>query len=137
MKLKKLSFKQEHYLNIIAHARAVFPSEAVGLVAGSQDGHIAYVHQLTNIATELDSFFVDPYSHFQGLKAIKELSLAPIGLYHSHPNGPPELSAADIYYARRHDLIQIILSFGNGGNSPMIRAYSVDIEISEIEIVIL
>ena len=108
--MNKLTISKSRIEEIQQHCNAEMPMEAVGLVAGNKDGEVLFVQRLVNDSSELNSFFVNPYSQFKAFKIIKEKRLFPLALYHSHINAPAIPSPTDIHFAKMHNLIQIIIS---------------------------
>lgn len=97
------------YDEIIQHAQAVLPLEAVGLLGGEQDGRIGLAVPLVNVAVP-GMFFADPYAQYQAQKKIKESGLCLLAVYHSHPAGGTKPSLVDLEYASLLGLVQVIVA---------------------------
>jgi proteasome lid subunit RPN8/RPN11 len=93
---------------IEAHAREELPNEAVGLIAG-QHGKAVAVLRLVNL-TQGRTFFVDPYSQYQALRAIASAGLSTVAIYHSHPAGCLCLSDLDCMWRYQPAPLQVVVS---------------------------
>lgn len=99
----------EFLAEIVAHARAGYPEEVCGLIAGT-DGVAVALYRGRNVsptprtAYELDVDTLARQIDFENAG----LTLAAI--YHSHPRGPDEPSPTDIRLAFYPDSLYIICS---------------------------
>lgn len=124
------------YQEIIEHARRDAPAEAVGMLGGLPDGAVRKRIELTNLA-DGNAFLVDPYSQYCALKTFKADGLVPLAIYHSHPDGPAQLSMPDRHFASRVPLIHVVVSFGSGNRRPRLRAFSVTpYSVDEVSIIV-
>lgn len=86
--------------SVRAHAREGAPDEICGILAGRRNGADVVVEQVfrtrnahTNPRTE---YLIDPAEMLRVLLHVEDdLGLDVVGFYHSHPAGPPRLSATD------------------------------------------
>ncbi len=91
----------ERTLNdILAHAREGRPLEVCGILAGARDGdrrEIARHYRVRNAHERpVGEYLIDPKELLRVTLEIEdELGLDVLGFYHSHPAGPPRLSATD------------------------------------------
>lgn len=77
-----------------AAALAARPREACGLLVG--DGaRIAAIVETRNLAPRADRFLIDPARHLALQRELRGGAARIVGLFHSHPHGPPEPSEAD------------------------------------------
>ena len=107
----KLLLQPGHRANIAEAARAAFPSECCGLMAGHvQDGQaeVLAIHPARNIAATPDRFEIAPEDHFAALKAARAAGHNIIGCYHSHPGGAARPSARDRQGAGEEDFLWLI-----------------------------
>ena len=98
---------------IHAAARAAFPQECCGLIAGVRDGenfHVTALHPARNLAASPDRFEIDPADHFSAHKAARAAGQAIIGCYHSHPDGKAQPSTADLAGAGENNFLWLIAS---------------------------
>lgn len=85
---------------ILGHARAVAPQESCGLLGGRDEGAVRRVEAALpcrNVAGAPEWEYV---AHAQDqlaamLRIEDDLGLDVVGVYHSHPRGPPGPSAVD------------------------------------------
>lgn len=86
---------------ILAHARRDAPREACGLLAGREDaGGAREIHRAFPCRNASSSpafeYVLHPEDQLRTILRIEdELSLEALGVYHSHPRGPPGPSEAD------------------------------------------
>lgn len=89
-----------HLLKIEKYARAAYPEECCGVLAGSFDGYVRRVtaiYRTTNAAPRgtRDSYEIEPRALHRVMRQIREARLQLLGFYHSHPDSAPTPSAAD------------------------------------------
>ncbi|RDI96626.1 metal-dependent protease of the PAD1/JAB1 superfamily [Meiothermus sp. QL-1] len=79
----------------LAHLRAVWPEEGVGLWLG-RAGRVLRVQPLANRhPTPRVAYRADPQALLEALRAAERAGLELLAIYHSHPQGPPCPSEAD------------------------------------------
>lgn len=86
--------------DVYAHAREGAPQEVCGLLAGRRDGDAHVVERAFRIRNAhprpVGEYLLDPTEQLRvTLHVEDDLGLEVIGFYHSHPVGPPRLSATD------------------------------------------
>ncbi len=81
-----------------SHVRASFPREACGVLAG-EHGSVHWVESATNVEDGEGRFRMDPQEQLDVMQRIENEGLRLIGIYHSHPHGPANLSDSDIQEA--------------------------------------
>ena len=128
----KLILSQEHFRQILAHARAEAPNEACGLLAG-RDGYVTHILPATNVADNpLVGYLMDPQDQLDHFQAIEEQGLDMLGIYHSHPVSPAYPSPTDLSMAYYPEAVYAIVSLMQS-DSPVLRAFRlVDNRISEV-----
>ena len=89
-----LHLRQTHWVQMQEHVSAQAPLEACGLIGG-RDGRAQIVIPVTNVAGSAVRFRMDPQEQVQAMLRIEDSGLSLIGIYHSHPSGPPGPSATD------------------------------------------
>ena len=95
------------------HVDRVFPEEACGLLAGEQ-GILVAVHPVTNVLHSKTRFRMDGPEQVRVLQAIEMAGLALVGIFHSHPEGPDDLSVTDVREMRYPDIAHLIWSRPEG-----------------------
>jgi proteasome lid subunit RPN8/RPN11 len=93
-----------HAAAIRRHGEADYPAEACGLIGGSAEGDRKVAFQLVPLANRrTDSarnrYLIDPDSFRRAQQRLERDGLEVIGVYHSHPDHPPEPSAFDREHA--------------------------------------
>ena len=105
------------------HARAQYPAEACGLIAG-RERQIMVAVGLRNVAEQPEKrFAIDPAEQLQALKTIDVEGLRWIGVYHSHPFSAPIPSSEDLDSANDYGLLQLIVSLR--GSKPAFKLWQV------------
>jgi len=100
---------------LAAEARAAFPRECCGLIAGEKHGDVAIasaLYRARNLATEQNRFEIDPAEQFHLLRALRGTGHDIIGCYHSHPNGRAEPSPRDLEGAGEEGFVWLIAALG-------------------------
>ena len=111
--------RPEHLNQIAEAAEAAYPEECCGLLIGRGDGaswRLERVAASANVA-EGDRrrvFEVDPRLLLTLQRELRGTAQRIIGVYHSHADGPPEPSAADLDRAWEPGLVWVITSVRNG-----------------------
>ena len=85
------------------HAARRAPEEACGLLLGDPGlgSWIRSYHPATNVASDpVGRFAIGPEDLLAAEREARELGLAVVGLFHSHPGGPARPSGRDEEFAR-------------------------------------
>ncbi|MGF1505280.1 MAG: M67 family metallopeptidase [Chloroflexi bacterium] len=125
MSCPRLHFYLPAYTQMLAHAAAMVPTEACGLLAG-QGEHVSRVFPLPNVAPDPRLGFIgDRSATIAALRTIDRERLSWLATYHSHPPGEPAVpSPADRRGAAGHPgVLQVIVSLSTE-DGPTVRAYS-------------
>ena len=120
-----LALPQRVVDELIAHARAVEPNEACGLVAGDLGrGRGTTFHPARNALGSPYRFDVHPEDLVRILDHIERAGLDLVAIFHSHPRSPAIPSALDRREAR--DPVPNLIC-GAGGDGPaVLRAWRID-----------
>jgi proteasome lid subunit RPN8/RPN11 len=116
-----LALSQPAYVEASA-GRQILPVRR-SLGEGGSKGEIKALHPMSNIASEADSFEIDPAAHIALLRKLRGTGRAIIGCYHSHPNGRAEPSARDIARAAEVDFLWLIAALRNEDADPETGAF--------------
>ncbi len=109
----KIILQQAEYEKMIKQARAEFPHECCGLLAGQKaEDHIEIqmIFPMVNVDGSSEHFTMDPKEQFAVVKKVRNAGLQLIGNYHSHPYTPSRPSGEDIRLAHDPDFLYGILS---------------------------
>lgn len=124
--MKSLVLPKALHHEIVRHATASLPREAVGLVGGDVDGLAKTVMKLRNLAPGTKSFLADPYDQFLAFRRLEFQQLKLLAIYHSHPGGGTDMSAFDVLYAQHWDCAHLVIAVaGHGVPEGSCRAFCV------------
>ena len=121
-----IRMKYPFYDEMAAYARELFPEEACGLIAGSEDENgrlITKVYYLTNVDHAEDHFTLDPKEQLNAIKDMRANGLKPLGNWHSHPSSPSRPSDEDIKLAYDKNASYLILSLM--AKNPVLNAFHI------------
>ena len=118
-----LSINAGQLEEMIAHARAEFPNEACGIVAG-RDFKAEKVYKMTNPDKSPESFSMDTKEQFKVMKEIRKNNWELLGIYHSHVASPARPSSRDIELAFYPDAEYLIISLSDR-NKPVVRSFKI------------
>ncbi len=108
--------KQEVLDSLIFQAKAEFPDECCGFLAGEQREENFYIEEnfpLENIDHSDEHFTMNPKDQFNAIKQIRSKGMRLLGNYHSHPASCARMSQEDKRLAFDPDLIYGIVSLLN------------------------
>jgi proteasome lid subunit RPN8/RPN11 len=99
-----LVLESRHAAAIRRHGEADYPAEACGLIGGEVEGDRKVAVQVVPLVNQrTDStrnrYLIDPQSFRRAQEKLERDGLEVIGVYHSHPDHPPEPSAFDREHA--------------------------------------
>ena len=108
---------------LIAHATALLPEEACGLLAGC-DGRATRFYPVENVRHSPVEYEMEPRALVQSMLSIEAQGLELLAIYHSHPTGPAFPSTTDLAQAYYPDQAYVILSL-NDRARPELRAFRI------------
>ncbi len=99
-----LVLHSRHLAAIRHHGEADYPHEACGLIGGMLEGERPVVVQLVPLANQRNDsarnrYLIDPDAFRRAQATLDRDGLEVLGVYHSHPDHPPEPSAFDREHA--------------------------------------
>jgi proteasome lid subunit RPN8/RPN11 len=112
MKLTSLTLLPSQWEEMRQQAAEEAPLEACGLLAGN-DGQVARVLPMRNAARSAVRFLLDPRQQLDAFQMLDEQGLELIGIYHSHPAGPPTPSSTDVAEAA-YPVVNVIIAPAQG-----------------------
>jgi len=125
---------------VIEHAKAAYPTEACGLIAGprsapgARGGEGRRFIPMANVAQNAAEFEMDPGDLIKILRDLRNAGEELAAIYHSHPHGPTHLSAMDIQRAYYPEAAHLIVGLAELEN-PQVAAFRiVNGEVLEIEV---
>jgi proteasome lid subunit RPN8/RPN11 len=120
---------------MIAHAKAGFPNEACGILAGGTNGGAADVfYAMKNVDAAAVSYFMDPKEQLRVFKQMRENGLEMRGIFHSHVTSEAYPSQKDVRLAFYPEVSYLIASLSNM-EKPVLRSFRIDNEtVTEEEV---
>ena len=94
---------------ILDQARSLVPQECCG-VLGGRGSVVTSVYALTNDSKAENEFFANLKELFDAIRSMRNKNEEMIGIYHSHPSGPPEPSPSDVERNYYPGLFYLIVS---------------------------
>jgi len=123
----RLILSSEQLAQVLTHARESRPREAVGLLGGRSTGEVDLALPLVNVAQGERVFIADPHSQYCALRRIEAEHLNLLAIYHSHPGGGVDPSAADLEYARGWSCAHLVVALReSGAREDRVRAFRFD-----------
>ena len=108
-----ISIKKEDIGIIIEHARAEYPLEACGILAGKK-GNVEKVYKMTNKDSSAITYIMDSREQYKVMKEMRERGFDLVGVYHSHTSSPAYPSMRDIDLASYPEASYMIVSLASG-----------------------
>lgn len=128
--------KQGDYEAILAYAKACFPEEACGLIAGTvtERGEkiVEKVYLLENTDHSPEHFSLSPMDQLRAVKDMRANGWKPLGNWHSHPQTPSRPSQEDKRLAYDSTASYLILSLMNP-EQPVLKAFHIEGDRAEQE----
>ena len=120
---------------VINHAKASYPREACGLIAGTKPSLAGgRFIPMANVVKSASEFEMDPAELINTLRDLRHAGEELIAICHSHPRGPAQPSKIDIQRAYYPEAAHLIVSLADP-QSPRIAAFRiVNGEVLEIEV---
>ncbi len=106
---------------LVAHARAEFPNECCGLIAG-RDGTATRVLPATNAEGTPFMYVMDPREQMQLMDDIETADEDLVAIYHSHTRSAAYPSRTDVELAFFPEPLYVIVSLQQP-DQPVIRAF--------------
>ena len=127
-----LTFPQPRYAEMMAHVLAEPALEMCGLLAG-QDDVVDRVWPVPNALHSPVAYLMDGPEFAEAMIGCE---FEPLGIFHSHPAGPPVPSPTDVAEAAYPDSVYVVISLQTA--PPSVRGFTiVDGQVREIKLVIL
>ena len=114
-----LIFTPEQFDAMLAHVLADRAEERCGLLAG----HANRVRAVLPVPNILHSAVAYQMNGREFIEAMVACEFEPVGIFHSHPAGPPGPSPTDIAQAAYPDSIYVIIALNQ--SPPSVRAFRI------------
>jgi proteasome lid subunit RPN8/RPN11 len=133
--MKAIPVSKKAYADMISHAKAGFPNEACGILAGSKDGGEAGTfYAMKNADAASVSYFMDPKEQLLVFKAMREKGLEMRGIFHSHVASEAYPSQKDVRLAFYPEVSYLIVSLSDM-EKPVLRSFRIEEEtVTEEEV---
>ena len=120
-----ITVTQEHFDQIIAHARGASPHECCGLVGGNENGIAHTIYRTRNVAANSHvTYEAAPEDLFAAQRQMRERGEHLLAIYHSHPrSSDPHRSETDVRLAYYPSAVYLIVGLGN--HEPVLRAFRI------------
>ena len=120
--MSRLRIGAAQRLAMIRHAEQCLPEEGCGLLGGVA-ADVLRVIPVENADHSPSRYRMEPEAQIQAMLDLEQSGLDLLGIFHSHPAGPPDLSMTDLAEARYPECAYIVLSPDEPGWA--LRAYRV------------
>ena len=131
-----IKLPKNEYLRIVEGAKAAFPNEGCGLIAGTDEGDVRLIRKvyvLQNTDHSPEHFSLDPHEQLAAVRDMRANDLRPLGNWHSHPATPSRPSDEDKRLAFDKNASYLILSLAGG--EPVLNAFHIENAESRKEII--
>ena len=122
---------------MIGHAKAGYPNEACGILAGKNGSPVSVFYPMRNADESAISYFMEPKEQFVIFKKMRETGLEMKGIFHSHVASSAVPSQKDVRLAFYPEASYVIVSLSDI-EKPVLRSFKIDREVvteEKIEIV--
>ena len=127
-----LTFPRPLYAEMVAHVLSNPTLEMCGLLSG-QNGVVDRVWPVPNAVQSPTNYLMDGPEFAE---AMIGCDFEPLGIFHSHPAGPPVPSPTDVAEAAYPDSVYVVISLQTA--PPSVRGFTiVDGQVREIDLIIL
>ncbi|MFP4555104.1 MAG: Mov34/MPN/PAD-1 family protein [Actinomycetota bacterium] len=116
----KVELSDDHIRRIVDHCRRALPNEGCGLLALEGD-RIMEIYPTDNADESPTSYTIPPQEHYDAVMDAESKGWEIRGAFHSHPNGPPRMSATDLERALKPGWLYLVV--GLDGQEPTIGAW--------------
>jgi len=107
--MTELTMRISHWQAMVDHVRRYWPEEACGLLGGPP-GQVEVLYLVENILHSPVAYEMDPHTQVEAMVELEGRGWDVVGIFHSHPGGPPAPSPTDVSQAYYPDAAYVILS---------------------------
>jgi len=131
MSAERILFTEAQLAQMMGHVLADRTEERCGLLAGEAN-RVRAVLPVPNVLRSAVAYQMDGREFIEAMVAC---NFEPLGIFHSHPTGPPVPSPTDIAQAMYPESVYIIIALNQ--SPPSVRAFRiVEGRVSEVMVVI-
>ena len=122
-----MKISKSAYAALVAHAKAGYPNEACGILAGAAGGEAGRFYPMRNTDEASISYFMDPKEQLMVFKAMRESGVEMRGIFHSHVASEAYPSQKDVRLAFYPEVSYLILSLSDM-EKPVLRSFKINEE---------
>ncbi len=119
-----ITIKKNIFDEMIAHAKAGYPNEACGILAGTRPEDVSVFYPMRNTDNSSVSYFMDPKEQLQVFKGMREKGLEMRGIFHSHVASEATPSQKDVRLAFYPEVSYVIVSLSDM-KKPVLRSFKI------------
>ena len=108
--LESLTVSNSQFRKITAFLTRCLPEEGCGLLAGSPDGMVHTIYNITNKIHSPTRFRMDEMELVHAFRDMDSSQQVLLGIFHSHPAGPDHPSMTDLAEYYYPDSFMVIFS---------------------------
>lgn len=132
-----IKIPKDYFDKIIAAAQTGISEEICGLLAGTvsnDEKMVKEIYFIENTDHSNEHFAMNIKEQFDAVKDMRSRGFVLLGMFHSHPEGPSELSAEDKRLAYDKTVSYLVLSLMN---KPVLKSFKISDKIAEEERIII
>lgn len=122
-----ISIPKKVYDAMVAHAKAGYPNEACGILAGPGPEAVSDFYPMKNVDNSTISYFMDPKEQLSVFKNLRQKALQMRGIFHSHVASEAYPSQKDVRLAFYPDVSYLIVSLSDM-KKPVLRSFRIEEE---------
>ena len=103
-----LSLRAAHWRAMVDHVRRHLPEEACGLLGGPP-GQVEAIYPVDNVLHSPVAYEMDARAQVEAMVELEAQGWDVVGIFHSHPAGPPVPSTTDVAQAYYPESVYVIL----------------------------
>ena len=127
-----ITLPKKVYDGMIAHAKAGYPNEACGILAGPKPDAAAEFYPMKNVDNSAISYFMDPKEQLLIFKKMRQEKQEMRGIFHSHVASEAYPSQKDVRLAFYPGVSYLIASLSQM-EKPSLRSFRIEDEVVKEE----
>ena len=128
-----LAIQQSYLDEMIAHAKAEYPNESCGIIAGS-GGQAVKLYRTRNAERSPVRYVIDPREQLGVMHEMEDKGWDLLAIFHSHTHSPAYPSQTDLQLAYYPDALYVIVSLMCA--EPVVKAFRIaDGKVEEVALV--
>ena len=127
-----ISLPKKVYEHMIDHAKAGYPNEACGILAGPKPDAASEFYPMKNVDNSAISYFMDPKEQLLIFKKMRQEKTEMRGIFHSHVASEAYPSQKDVRLAFYPGVSYLIASLSEMAK-PVLRSFRIEDEVVKEE----